>query len=57
MELRTTKNIDIKKLNKLFCSVWWGDRDSKRWKRVFEVSKYVVSVWDWEKVIWFWRIL
>lgn len=57
MELKTIKNIDIDKLNNLFASVWWHAREEERWNRVFEVSRYVVSAWDWDELIWFWRIL
>lgn len=55
-KLSEAKDIPVDQLNNLFNAVGWTSRTPEKWKKALDVSTYVASVWDNERLIGFGRI-
>ena len=55
--MKSTSDIDFRRLDDLFESIGWNRRGEEKWRKVLEKSSYVCCIWDNDQVVGFGRIL
>lgn len=57
LKVSTDKNVDIAQLNSLFGLIGWKVRKKEKWVEVLSKSSFVYSIWDYNKLVGFGRVM